>query len=287
MHVGHNVIGSSPIWSVYKESNMELKDIIIPSEEEIKQNLGRGKDIRNNNPFGNLIALYPLKERLYGKEVQWHCYNTITKEEVNVRVSSLTSGKVNGKQKDFSEIVKIYNKNKMKDLSNQRFGKLKVLEPTENRDSRRCVIWKCICDCGNEHYVSSFYLTQGKTQSCGCLTQSHGELKIEQLLKEFNMDYKKEYAVKIDNNWYRFDFAILKNNQIQYLIEFDGEQHYKDNSHFLWNSSDKLKDIQKRDNIKNNYCQQNNIPLIRIPYTHKNIKIEDLIINDSIYLYKF
>ena len=55
---------------------------------------------------------------------------------------------------------------------------------------------------------------------------------------------------------------------------------------FLWNSSDKLKDIQKRDNIKNNYCQQNNIPLIRIPYTHKNIKIEDLIINDSIYLYK-
>ena len=76
--MGHNAIGSSPIWSVYKESKMEWKDIIIPSEEEIKQNLGLGKDLRKNNPYGFLIALYPLKERKNGA-LQWFVYNTNTK----------------------------------------------------------------------------------------------------------------------------------------------------------------------------------------------------------------
>ena len=270
---------------------MKLEEIIIPSEEEIKQNLGRGKDIRNQNPFGNLIALYPLKERLYGKEVQWHCFNIKTEEELNVRVSSLTSGKTQGNKKrqgnkkTFSEIVIENNKKKAKDLTNQRFGKLLALEPTENRDCGRCVIWKCKCDCGNIHYVSSKSLLSGSTQSCGCLTQSHGEFQIETLLKQNNIEYKKEYSVSIDGTQYRFDFAIIKNNKVQWFIEFDGEQHFKDNSHFLWNSTDSLEDIQKRDNIKNNYCKQNGLSLIRIPYTHKNIKLEDLILSSSTYLY--
>ena len=72
---------------------------------------------------------------------------------------------------------------------------------------------------------------------------------------------------------------------MQWFIKFDGEQHFKDNSHFLWNSTDNLEDIQKRDNIKNNYCKQNGLSLIRIPYTHKNIKLEDLILSSSTYLY--
>ena len=45
-----------------------------------------------------------------------------------------------------------------------------------------------------------------------------------------------------------FDFAILNNNnQIIRLIEFDGEQHYKENSFFR----DNLLTIQKRDQEKN------------------------------------
>ena len=68
---------------------------------------------------------------------------------------------------------------------------------------------------------------------------------------------------------------------IQSFIEFDGEQHFKDNSHFLWHSKDTLEDIQKRNNIKNNYCKQNDLFLIRIPYTHKSIKLEDLLLETS------
>ena len=36
---------------------------------------------------------------------------------------------------------------------------------------------------------------------------------------------------------------------------------------------EKLNDTQRRDNIKNEYCKKNNIPLLRIPYWEKkNIK---------------
>jgi hypothetical protein len=54
------------------------------------------------------------------------------------------------------------------DLTNQRFGRLLVIQETEQRKNRS-ICWLCLCDCGNEKVVSSDYLVQGKTQSCGCL----------------------------------------------------------------------------------------------------------------------
>ena len=42
------------------------------TEEEIKQNLGRGKDLRNQK-FNKLIPLYPLKERSKDRGIIWHC----------------------------------------------------------------------------------------------------------------------------------------------------------------------------------------------------------------------
>ena len=52
------------------------------------------------------------------------------------------------------------------DLTNQKFGRLTVLE----RDySKKQTSWICKCDCGNIKTVSSSDLKQGHTQSCGCL----------------------------------------------------------------------------------------------------------------------
>lgn len=259
---------------------MELKDIILPSEEEIKQNLGLGKDLRKNNPYGFLIALYPLKERKNGA-LQWLVYNTNTKNTFVARADRIVLGTATGKTK--SQAVSENNAKKAKNLKNQKFGKLLALEPTQERHNR-CIIWKCQCECGNIHYVPSNRLLTGHTQSCGCLTQSHGELKIEQLLKENNISYKKEYAVNINNKIYRFDFAILKEEILYYLIEFDGEQHFKEHSEFLWNDTDKLADIQRRDAIKNQWCKDNNIPLIRIPYfILKELTLEDLLLETTKY----
>jgi len=54
------------------------------------------------------------------------------------------------------------------DLTNQRFGRLIVLEGTTKRKYGE-VIWDCICDCGKFTKVRSGSLRSSKTKSCGCL----------------------------------------------------------------------------------------------------------------------
>lgn len=158
----------------------------------------------------------------------------------------------------------------LKDLTNKRFGRLIAIEATENRDTRGSVIWKCDCDCGNIKYVSSKNLLANKTKSCGCIS-SKGEEKISSILLNNNVNFIKEYSPKDCINLetgclLRFDFAILEDNQIKYCIEYDGVQHFEKNSF----DNDSLKNIQKRDAIKNNWCIINNIQLIRIPYWDYN-----------------
>lgn len=64
----------------------------------------------------------------------------------------------------------------IKDLTGQRFGRLLVVEKTDFRQNR-LVMWKCICDCGNETIVQGENLRNGHTQSCGCQVNApkHGQ----------------------------------------------------------------------------------------------------------------
>ena len=68
----------------------------------------------------------------------------------------------------------------------------------------------------------------------------------------------------------RFDFYVNNN----YLIEYDGQQHFESVEYF--GGEEQLKIQQKRDTYKNQWCKENNIPLIRIPYT----KLDTLCIKD-------
>lgn len=54
-----------------------------------------------------------------------------------------------------------------KDISGQRFGRLVAVEPIEERKNRR-IVWRCVCDCGNECFIRCDHLENGKTKSCGC-----------------------------------------------------------------------------------------------------------------------
>ena len=57
---------------------------------------------------------------------------------------------------------------KIKDLTGEVFGKLRVIEITPERRNRQ-VVWKCECECGNTTYVVGQALRTGHTKSCGCL----------------------------------------------------------------------------------------------------------------------
>ena len=67
----------------------------------------------------------------------------------------------------------------MKDLSNQRFGRLVAIKPC-GKNKYRNVLWLCRCDCGKEHIVPSGKLLQGKSKSCGCYAH---DLHVAQLEK--------------------------------------------------------------------------------------------------------
>lgn len=161
------------------------------------------------------------------------------------------------------------------DLIGQKFGHLTVLQ-RDGSDARGEAKWLCQCDCGNSQAISvlSSNLRNGHTQSCGCERRSHGELKVAQILQENNIPFIQEYqAFKFSNGtWAKFDFYV--NNQ--YFIEYDGETHYKYNLHG-WHTEEQLNKQLERDAIKNQWCKENNIPLIRIPYTQlKELNINDL-----------
>lgn len=56
-----------------------------------------------------------------------------------------------------------------KDLTGSKFGRLTVLERAQNENKQ--VMWKCICEDGNQVTVRAQHLREGRIQSCGCLAR--------------------------------------------------------------------------------------------------------------------
>lgn len=208
---------------------------------------------------------------------RWNCKCECGNEGL-VRGSALRSGKSKscGKCTTFIDSLTFDN------LTGRKFGKLTALELLQEKSKNGSRLWLCKCDCGNFKKVSRNSLLNGNTKSCGCLA-SYGEPLIEKLLKENNIEYEKQKTFSSctfsdTNKLVFFDFYIPKQN---YLIEFDGIQHYQTKNKG-WDTEDKLLKTQEHDKIKNQWCKENNMPLIRIPYTHlDNLCIEDLMLDTS------
>ena len=109
--------------------------------------------------------------------------------------------------------------------------------------------------CNNKHNP------QGK--GCPICSSSKGEIEISKILTENNIRHIQEH--KFDDckniNLLRFDFYLPEHNTV---IEFDGIQHFQAITGFGGENS--LEATQHRDSIKNEYCQTNNIPLLRIRF---------------------
>ena len=79
---------------------------------------------------------------------------------------------------------------------------------------------------------------------------------------EQNIKYKKGYYysdLKLKSYLY-FDFAIFDKNGKEHLIEFQGEQHYKDMGKFG------KQQREVTDKMKKDYCAAKNIPLYEIRF---------------------
>ena len=222
----------------------------------------------------------PIKRN---KKIYWHCKCKCGTEK-DIRADELKSGRTKscGCYKK-SVIIQNNIERQTLDLTDQRFGKLVAKEKTNKRTNDGRVIWNCLCDCGTYIEVGTHDLQQHKIISCGCL-KSKGEFIIANLLLNNNIIFEEQKSFSNckfpDSGYYaKFDFYI--NNS--YLLEYDGEQHYYyDDNTNSWNTKENFEKVQKRDTFKTQWCQTNNIPLIRIPYTKLNtLTIEDLQIETS------
>lgn len=58
-----------------------------------------------------------------------------------------------------------------KDLTGKVFGKLTVIEQTDDVYMNGSTMWRCQCECGKEITTNANSLRQGKSKSCGCLAR--------------------------------------------------------------------------------------------------------------------
>lgn len=111
----------------------------------------------------------------------------------------------------------------LKDLTNQRFGRLVVIRQAENavsQNGQSIVQWLCQCDCGNLKIVPARDLRSGHVRSCGCLAlecrTKHGEYNTRlysiwvSMIQRCNNPNHKHYnyyggrGIQICEEWYNY-----------------------------------------------------------------------------------
>lgn len=231
-----------------------------------------------NQQFGDLIVI--KRGENIGRFAGWICECQCCGSQLHIRSDLLKSGKATGCGKNKKTKFKI-------DYAGKQFENYTVIKRLNNN-------WECLTDDGNIIYKTSTELARAKKYYNDSKKQkekkneniqfikklhkhikhmSEGEFIIMSLLLQNNLMFEMEKTfsdLKSEKNgFYRFDFFVNNN----YIIEYDGEQHFKEIDFF-----NNLKEQISSDNIKNQYCKNNNIPIIRIPYTHlSKLSIKDLI----------
>ena len=218
-----------------------------------------------------ILGIIPPDEDRHGTFALCQCQCGTVKE---VKLSYVINGRSKNCGCGRKEMLR---ETRTKSIVGQRFGKLVVQEMLERRNKYGRIVYRCKCDCGNVVDVLGNSLVLGHTSSCGCLL-SYWNMYIQQFLEKNEIKYETEYTVYIDGNYYRYDFNLPEYNL---FIEYDGQQHFKPirfRGMKLEDVDENFKKNRERDKIKNRYCAENNINLLRIPYWEAE-KIETIINN--------
>lgn len=252
-----------------------LKSTALMAE---KYNCSKTSIINHSKKIGyNLNRNYKLNDIQKQEIIESYYTNTSTKlaKKYNVSRGMVTKlwhdANLLGKKVENIKTTEI-------DLTGKTFGKWTVLYKTDKRSSNGNIYWHCKCECGMEKDVNSASLRNGTSLSCGAHNNiSKGNEKIKNILKNNNIIFEIEkcFSDCVDKKPLPFDFYV----ENKYLIEYDGIQHYDIKTKYDYEYT------HRHDLIKSEWCKKNNIPLIRIPYTHfNNLKLEDLLLETSTFI---
>ena len=136
--------------------------------------------------------------------------------------------------------------------------------------------WESLTSHFDDKYVERQYLPNG---------ESKGEKKVKSSLIDLGYDvstqkrFKGCYGFKGKRycDLLKFDTYVEKKNGKKVCVEFDGEQHFM--SVGIFGGDITLEEQQKRDQLKNDYCKNNSVKLIRIHYLDFN-RIEEILENE-------
>lgn len=229
-----------------------------------------------NQKFGKLLVLRDSKQR-QKREILWECQCDCGEIKL-IRTSHLTSGAVTSCGKyDCKYLPRI------KNIKNQQFENFIVLDFV-GQTKKRSAVWNCKClKCNQIYELTERQLITNIKCKCEKNIISRGEEKIKNILLDNNIRFEMQKTFKTcqffdTKQLAKFDFYLPDYNL---LIEYDGEQHFNNRKNG-WNTIEKFNQTKIRDSFKNQWCKDNNIPLIRIPYWHyQDLKIEDLLKNSQ------
>ena len=142
---------------------------------------------------------------------------------------------------------------------------IEVIEKYIN--SKTSILHRCKID-GHQWYALPLNILKGR--GCPQCVESNGERQIRHWLNLHSIQYISQMTFENckDIKLLPFDFYLPTYN---IAIEFDGRQHHEPVERFGGQKA--FENTLKHDNIKNEYCKNNGISLLRIPY-FKNVEEE-------------
>lgn len=142
--------------------------------------------------------------------------------------------------------------------------------PLQEYIQAKIPIWVMCKKCGYKWQMTPDQLLHsGCCQECSA---TNNEKKLGDILTNWGciIERQKKYDNCRDQLPLPFDIYLPEYN---ILIEYDGEQHYMPVNFGGISDEEAIENLKKtqyHDAIKNEYCHQNNIPIIRVPYWEKN-----------------
>lgn len=152
-------------------------------------------------------------------------------------------------------------------------GNIVLLNPEDYKGNNVINLRFLCAECGKEFKASKANYDAGQKRCAHCShSKSSGEKIISDFLDSHNISYKfqQRFSDCRDKKTLPFDFYLFDYNM---CIEFDGPHHFEPVY-----GEDRFLITQRHDAIKDEYCKNNNINLIRIPYWDGHI-IDDILKN--------
>jgi len=163
-----------------------------------------------------------------------------SQEHVNKRILAYKENQKLGLHKDQS-----------KDLTNKRFGRLKVIK--RSKKIKNSNLWLCKCDCGKDKAIRVGNLLSGSTTSCGCyaieqrkksVVLPHGEASFNRLVSEYKQGAKSRGLLF---NLTKSETLILFKGNC-YYCGIEAQQYFKGDWAKAYNGIFYYNGIDRRDN---------------------------------------